>query len=234
MSRPPGGLISSGRRWGEVTRCASIASRSFRRPLRRSCSQIGVFHSAGPPLRPSAQARRSPRWSPPARSPTRLHPAGSCVRYTTVAPASPKAAAIPRPAPRVAPATTATRPRSAYGSGAQPTAGTLPSRGDQEHDHAHPARGCARRGRRAVPSPTRPAPVCASTARRRATRVLWSDGDVLPPVVTSFWWRRTCTSTSARSSAPTSTFQPSRARSARPLRPVRVAAGAWTFPASGQ
>src|SRR5262247_2058647 len=31
----------------------------------------------------------------------------------TVAPASPSAAAIPRPAPRVAPATTATRPRSA-------------------------------------------------------------------------------------------------------------------------
>ena len=35
----------------------------------------------------------------------------------TVAPASPKAAAMPRPAPRVAPATTATRPRSAFGSG---------------------------------------------------------------------------------------------------------------------
>src|SRR5439155_4646111 len=37
--------------------------------------------------------------------------------HTTVAPASPKAAAMPRPAPRVAPATTATRPRSASGSG---------------------------------------------------------------------------------------------------------------------
>src|SRR5437764_11219280 len=36
---------------------------------------------------------------------------------TTVAPASPSATAMPRPAPRVAPATTATRPRSAAGSG---------------------------------------------------------------------------------------------------------------------
>src|SRR6185503_15137336 len=35
----------------------------------------------------------------------------------TVAPASPRAAAMPRPAPRVAPATTATRPRRASGSG---------------------------------------------------------------------------------------------------------------------
>src|SRR5688572_33302837 len=34
----------------------------------------------------------------------------------TVAPASPRAAAIPRPAPRVAPATTAIRPRKASGS----------------------------------------------------------------------------------------------------------------------
>jgi hypothetical protein len=41
---------------------------------------------------------------------------------TTVAPASPSAAAIPRPAPRVAPATTATRPRSASGSGDHATA----------------------------------------------------------------------------------------------------------------
>src|SRR6476661_7130081 len=37
----------------------------------------------------------------------------------TVAPASPRAAAMPRPAPRVAPATTATRPRNASGSGDQ-------------------------------------------------------------------------------------------------------------------
>src|SRR5436309_944515 len=35
----------------------------------------------------------------------------------TVAPASPSASAIPRPAPRVAPATTATRPSRAVGSG---------------------------------------------------------------------------------------------------------------------
>src|SRR6185503_7569505 len=38
----------------------------------------------------------------------------------TVAPASPSAAAMPRPAPRVAPATTATRPRSASRFGDQP------------------------------------------------------------------------------------------------------------------
>src|SRR5205807_10521459 len=38
----------------------------------------------------------------------------------TVAPASPRAAAMPRPAPRVAPATTAIRPRSASGSGDHP------------------------------------------------------------------------------------------------------------------
>src|SRR5262245_55852811 len=37
----------------------------------------------------------------------------------TVAPASPRAAAMPRPAPLVAPATTATRPRSADRSGDQ-------------------------------------------------------------------------------------------------------------------
>src|SRR5262245_25333327 len=37
----------------------------------------------------------------------------------TVAPASPSAAAMPRPAPLVAPATTATRPRNDDGSGAQ-------------------------------------------------------------------------------------------------------------------
>src|SRR4029453_9260132 len=36
--------------------------------------------------------------------------------HTTVAPASPRAAAMPRPAPRVAPATTATRPRRAFRS----------------------------------------------------------------------------------------------------------------------
>src|SRR4051794_23295083 len=41
----------------------------------------------------------------------------------TVAPASPRAAAMPRPAPRVAPATTATRPRSDVGSGVQGIAG---------------------------------------------------------------------------------------------------------------
>src|SRR5437879_1118819 len=41
---------------------------------------------------------------------------------TTVAPASPKAAAMPRPAPRVAPATTATRPRSASRFGDHATA----------------------------------------------------------------------------------------------------------------
>jgi carboxymethylenebutenolidase len=39
--------------------------------------------------------------------------------HTTIAPASPSAAAMPRPAPRVAPATTATRPRSARPSGLQ-------------------------------------------------------------------------------------------------------------------
>ena len=43
----------------------------------------------------------------------------------TVAPASPSAAAIPRPAPRVAPATSATRPRSASSSGVQSTKGIL-------------------------------------------------------------------------------------------------------------
>ena len=37
--------------------------------------------------------------------------------HTTVAPASPSAMAMPRPAPRVAPATTATRPRRASPSG---------------------------------------------------------------------------------------------------------------------
>ena len=37
----------------------------------------------------------------------------------TVAPASPMAAAIPRPAPRVAPATTAMRPRNAFVFGIQ-------------------------------------------------------------------------------------------------------------------
>jgi hypothetical protein len=39
---------------------------------------------------------------------------------TTVAPASPSATAMPRPAPRVAPATTATRPRRASRFGVQP------------------------------------------------------------------------------------------------------------------
>ena len=42
---------------------------------------------------------------------------------------------------------------SASGSGAQSMPGSLPSRGDQEHDHAHLAWGCGRRGRRAVSSP---------------------------------------------------------------------------------
>ena len=42
---------------------------------------------------------------------------------TTVAPDSPSAAAMPRPAPRVAPARTATRPRSACGSGSQAISG---------------------------------------------------------------------------------------------------------------
>src|SRR3954451_20276356 len=44
---------------------------------------------------------------------------------TTVAPASPSAAAMPRPAPRVAPATNAIRPRSAFESGDQGMAGNL-------------------------------------------------------------------------------------------------------------
>src|SRR6266481_3902918 len=40
--------------------------------------------------------------------------------HTTVAPASPSAAAMPRPAPRVAPATTATHPRNATEFGVHP------------------------------------------------------------------------------------------------------------------
>src|SRR6202011_5332293 len=43
----------------------------------------------------------------------------------TVAPASPSAAAMPRPAPRVAPATTATRPRSASLCGVHPITGVI-------------------------------------------------------------------------------------------------------------
>ncbi len=40
---------------------------------------------------------------------------------TTVAPASPSAAAMPRPTPRVAPATTAMRPRNVFGFGVHST-----------------------------------------------------------------------------------------------------------------
>src|SRR5215831_10162274 len=46
----------------------------------------------------------------------------------TVAPASPRAAAIPRPAPRVAPATSAMRSRRPSGSGAQGMASSVSRR----------------------------------------------------------------------------------------------------------
>src|SRR5215475_5011274 len=62
----------------------------------------------------------------------------------TVAPASPRAAAIPRPAPRVAPATTATRPRKALRSGVQVTGGGLVDADHTPNEHERPAARLAR------------------------------------------------------------------------------------------
>ena len=74
--------------------------------------------SRRPRRRVRRRARRSPRWSRVGRSQTSRCPTTELRPvHTTVAPASPSAAAMPRPAPRVAPATTATRPRRAWPSG---------------------------------------------------------------------------------------------------------------------
>ena len=118
---PPGRRISSARAKWLVIRCVSIARRSIRSPLSRSCSQTGLFHSAScsPPQmsltrtssRPcSASIRCDERLdlrriqmvdptaipSPPAASPARRSPRSSPAGRTPIAAPCRSAGALDR------------------------------------------------------------------------------------------------------------------------------------------